>query len=105
MNAERNHALCEDCYAGLVDVGEARPDPRRIDAEYRYETACCSCAAMTRSGLFLDARPRRFPKCGAVSTCDDFRSIASFSRSEFNATLPADYKDWGEWLIRSMVAA
>lgn len=101
MKSERNHALCDSCYAGMVDVGQARPDPRRIDDEYRYETACCSCAAMTTSGLFLDAEPRRFPQCGAVVTCDDLRTIASFSRSEFNATSPAQYRDWGGWLLFS----
>jgi hypothetical protein len=103
-DSRRNHALCDTCYGGMVDVGEARADPRRVDAEYRIQVTCCSCRELTRSGLFLEADLHRFNDCWQGDP-DGFRSFASFSRAEFNATSPARYTNWGDWLLRSPVAA
>jgi hypothetical protein len=50
------HALCEDCYAGMVDVGEARSDPIRVVVD--LNGTCCACGATAT--LYLSADPARF---------------------------------------------
>jgi hypothetical protein len=82
----RNHALCDDCYAGMVDVGEARLNPKRIDLEYRISVRCCACRELTTSGLFLEAAADRFNDCWKGDP-DGFRSLVSESRAEYNATV------------------
>jgi RNase P subunit RPR2 len=57
----RTHSFCDECYAGLVDIGAANVDPRRAPLP-GIEEACCSCGGRHRSGIYLTL-DRDFGNC------------------------------------------
>jgi hypothetical protein len=58
----RTHSVCDECYAGLVDIGDARIDPQRA-ARPGIEETCCSCGNRHTSGLYITLRETNFTHC------------------------------------------
>ena len=61
--SETPHALCDNCYASLVDVGVARMDPIRLDLPHAPVERCCSCSIETVSGLYIALPLHVFANC------------------------------------------
>lgn len=79
------HALCESDYAGMVDIGEASPDPvmtQPLSPENHWGPQfCCVCSEPAK--YYLRAAPNRFEK-----PCFHNRNDEMHNAAELNFRMP-----------------